>query len=221
MTNDQRADDRPPEEAHPDGPAPSRDDDRSPEEAQADEAPSSQRDASALDPAAQEAARRIGGALGRFARHAKRSADIALREAEARRPATERAARDAARGASERARAAFEAARPEVERITRRAQVTAKVVAPKVGQAARGAGTYVRAHDDQLRRAAVTSARIAARTATPITFRPVVDAFDTELNRPAPPKDPHPNPAQPEPVEGPQGERGPENSDSSPASGGG
>lgn len=167
---------------------------RPPEDAATHAGAAPERDETALDPAAQAAARRIGGALGRFARQAKRGADIALREAEARRPAAEQAAREAARGASERARAAFEAARPEVERITRRAQRTARVVAPKVERAARGAGTYVRAHDDQLRRAAVTSARIAARTATPIPLRPVVDAFDSELHRPAPPPSPQPSP---------------------------
>ncbi len=186
------------------------DDTPPPEDAPASEgAQAPDRAETALDPAAEAAARRIGGALGRFARQARRGAEVALREAEARRPAAEQAARDAARGASERARAAFEAARPEVERITRRAERTARVVAPKVERAARGAGTYVRAHDDQLRRAAVTSARIAARTATPIHLRPVVDAFDSELNRPAH-QAPYPTPAHPEPVEGPQGEQRPE-----------
>jgi len=177
-----------------------RDAGRPPEDApEADAAPSSERAQPTLDPAAEAAARRIGGALGRFARQARRGAEVALREAEARRPAAEQAARDAARGASERARAAFEAARPEVERLTRRAGRTARVVAPKVERAARGAGTYVRAHDDQLRRAAVTSARIAARTATPIPLRPVVDAFDSELNRQSPPRraEPAPDPQRP------------------------
>lgn len=119
------------------------------------------------------------GLLGRLTRGATRAADVARKTIEKQRPAAERAALDARK----QVRRAADAARPEVERLARQAKVAAEAARPRVEQAARDAAHYAREHEEDVRRAAGRAARVAARSATPRSVRPAIQAFEEELHR--------------------------------------
>ncbi len=78
-------------------------------------------------------------------------------------------------------------AKPEVERRVEQARAAADAAAPHVERAARQATDYVQAHDEQIKHVAETGARLAADRLVPPILRPLVNAAEQELRRPAPP----------------------------------
>ena len=93
-------------------------------------------------------------------------------------------------------------AKPEVELRAKQARAAAEAARPHVERAAQQAKDYVQTHDEEIMRAAETGARFAANRVIPPTIRPLVDAAEQELRRPAtPPQDnapdtPHRNEAK-------------------------
>lgn len=73
-------------------------------------------------------------------------------------------------------------ARPEAERLAKQARAAAEAARPHIERAGQDAVRYVREHDTEIKEAAKAGARITARRAVPVPFRPVVDALD--LSRP-------------------------------------
>lgn len=106
-----------------------------------------------------EVAERIGRSLGRFARAARAAARTAQPEAER----LAKQARDAA-----------EAARPHVQRAA--------------GDAAERAARFLQEHDQEIKRAASTGARIVAYRSTPAYLRPIVSAATEDLLRSSAPR---------------------------------
>jgi hypothetical protein len=85
-------------------------------------------------------------------------------------------------------------AKPEVELRARQARAAAEAARPHVERAAQQAKEYVQTHDEQIIRAAETGARFAADRVIPPAIRPLVDAAERELRRPAPLRDDAPPP---------------------------
>jgi len=82
-----------------------------------------------------------------------------------------------------------ERAKPEVERRVEQARAAAESAAPHIERAAQQAKDYVQTHDEQIKRVAETGARIAADRIVPPMLRPIVNAAEQELRRPAPPRE--------------------------------
>lgn len=85
-------------------------------------------------------------------------------------------------------------AKPEVELRARQARAAAEAARPHVERAAQQAKEYVQTHDEQIIRVAETGARFAADRVIPPAIRPIVDAAERELRRPAPLRDDAPPP---------------------------
>ncbi|MGE3857366.1 MAG: L-2-amino-thiazoline-4-carboxylic acid hydrolase [Dehalococcoidia bacterium] len=88
-------------------------------------------------------------------------------------------------------------AKPEVELRAQQARAAAEAARPHVERAAQQAKDYVQTHDEELKRVAETGARFAANRVIPPAIRPLVDAAEQELRRPAP-LAPEPPPTAPD-----------------------
>lgn len=79
------------------------------------------------------------------------------------------------------ARSAARRAQPEVERVARQARPEAERLARQAKPAVERAGRFVREHDDEIRQATSTSARMVVNRSTHPLLRPfasmVVDGF--------------------------------------------
>jgi len=77
-------------------------------------------------------------------------------------------------------------AKPEMELRAQQARAAAEAARPHVERAAQQAKEYVQTHDEEIKRAAESGVRFAANRVIPPAIRPLVDAAEQELRRPAP-----------------------------------
>ena len=129
-------------------------------------------DHSAPRPPGEDAAAAIGRSLGRLVRKAQ----DALLEAQ---PEAELMARRAAKVAKE----TVEAARPEAERLAQEAIDAARPAAER-------AATYVREHEDEIRKVGGVAGEAIAWRVLPRPLRPFLAGKLGKLFRPKPPKQP-------------------------------
>jgi hypothetical protein len=103
---------------------------------------------------------------------------------------------------------AAEQARPEAQRLARQARAAAEAARPHLERAGREAGRYVREHDEELRRAAITGAEVAARHVMPPGVARIIDAAQAARPRAEAVPRPEPHAEDDEPSGAPEsGER--------------